>query len=469
MPDVDHRNKAMLDAWRKSPNHQVFTESIGSRFPVTKYRRVKNINVFEEHTLPATKAPDGSAVPPRVYNRDELAAMVEGMNDRIADHEHFSPISKGHTIVDQNGDLQNDPDVLGYAGPYYLGKFGKINPRWGIFTDEYHRIDSIPELDKRRGRSPEVWPYPNARDRFFHPIAALAAEMPRLNLMPTRYSRRAPDGSGDSIMVEYYSATSAYGANSATPQFQSPGRKQPMMTDNYGQPGMAAGAENPAGGGDVAGLVDEIIGGLMETPLFQFLAEQYQQHQAVNSQPPGAPETPMMQPDAGQEPMAAAAPESPGTPGPAPGAIPDQMRQDQYSRKIRQLESQLEESRKALQTEQSTRVRIERYSRLSQLADEFEMDADDELERTNSFSADQFDDHCKMIQDRYRRNVSSIPDFASLARIGDHKEPAIPGKVDSLSKDDVDNIAALAATEGLKYSEARDRYQRNKKQVAAAS
>ena len=487
IPSTSQRNQAALNAWRNSANHQPFIKSLDSRFPVSQYRRVRNVNCFEEHELPESTLPDGTVSEAKKYSRTELAEMVDGMNSRILDHEHFSPLSKGHTQLDADGNLAVDPEVLGYTGPYYLGQVGEQNPRWAIFEDEYHQLSSVPELDKRRGRSPEVWPYKNARDRFFHPVAALGAEMPRLNLTPARYSRTG--NAGERIFVEFYSGTTPYGGNASAPSF---GKKESKMPDMYGQsadpnapapaaapvasapaaqdaPPQNAGGMDDESGAGVPEMVDEIVGALMETPPFQFLMQLYQERQQADAQPPmaggasplpGAPApAPAVAPAAAAPPMA---PPAPAAVAPAPAPAPaDPNRPQPYSR--REIELQ-----EALIRERTGRIRLERYSRLTALASEFDLVPEDEVERTADFNHEQFEGHCQMIQDRYRRNPQSVTDFASLASYADPTPKPARQTAGQLGQKDADEIARIATEKGVSYGVARDMYTRSKSAVAAS-
>ena len=476
IPATNQRNLACLNAWRNSTNHKHLARSVDSRFPVSQYRRAKNVHYFEEHEVPEDTLPDGTKVPPKKYSRTELAEMVAGMNARIADHDHFPPLSKGHTVLDENGRLIQDPDVLGYTGPFYLGQVGDVNPRWGIFGDEYHAKDSIPELDRRRGRSPEVWPYRNARDRFFHPVAALGAEMPRGNLIPARYSRTS--GDGEKVIVEFYTATAPFAGNTCVPAFGPAKEKKNMnqapVPDQYGQapapPAPAPSAAPPApaqqgmgdGDGDEANapaIVEEIIQGLMETPPFQFLMQLYQERQQQDSQGPmdGGQQFAQQQASTPAAPPAPAAP-APAVPVAAPPMPPSIPRQ--YSRQVEELQRELARERHA-------RQRVERYSRLNDLTSEFILDPDEELERTANYSDAQFEDHYNLIVNHYNRNPANVPDFHAASSFPEPKDGSkTSGK---LSADELDEIGKIAQSKGIRYSDARDLYVRQKRSAVAVS
>ena len=206
IPDTAKRNRACFDAWDSTVGEDpTISELVESRFTPDQYQRLNNVAMFHEHEIPEQEI-EGKKVPAQHYGREELAEMVAGMNDRILDHDEFSPITRGHSGQKpgaKNGDRQM-PEVLGFAGPYKLGMIGRKNPRWAIFGNEYHVNQHVPELKKRVGRSPEVWRYARMRDRFFYPIATLGEEVPRLNLPPAHYSRRSQDSTP--VFVECYSA-----------------------------------------------------------------------------------------------------------------------------------------------------------------------------------------------------------------------------------------------------------------------
>lgn len=482
IPSAAERTAACLDAWRKSENHLSLAKVFNGRFPVSQYRRVRSVNSFEEHEVPETRNDKGEIVEEaRKYSRSELAAMVDGMNSRIIDHEHFAPLSKGHTQIDDNGEMLNDPEVLGFCGPYYLGMVGETNPRWGIFQDEAHYLDAVPQLDKRRGRSPEVWPYKDPGSRFFHPVAALAAEMPRLNLTPAKYSRYSrPDGAGGTVNVEFYSA-----GNAGSAGFEKENQMDDEKMSQSGQPGQSDGGnpQGPPGQQDdenTGSLVDEILAGLLETPPFQWMMKKYNEEMAAGAggaAPNAAAGAPASAAAPGAAPAAApvtpgatatAAPGAPAAPPavtpPAAPAVPhSHPDRDRYSRTESRRVSELEAE---LNRERMARVRVERYSRLRELSEEFDMDPEEELERTGSYNDDQFSSHCEMIKQKYRANPSSVPDFAAISQYGADKDPARQitgrGREQGPNTEDADAISSLAMSQGISYKAARTQYMANR-------
>lgn len=194
IPDTEARNNAMFDAWFRARGDDDLEQYAARKFPEAQFRRVPLVAVFEEHET--REGPDETPVK---YSRDDLAAIVENMNERIRDRDSFRPISDGHTTRETPS-----PEVLGYAGPFYLGQIGRVNPTWAIFQSEHHYKDAVPTLAKRPARSVEVWRASRMRDRYFHPIAALGSEAPRLDLhMPALYGRWLHEATGEP--VERYS------------------------------------------------------------------------------------------------------------------------------------------------------------------------------------------------------------------------------------------------------------------------
>lgn len=195
MPDTEARNAAMFRAWFETRGDTDDLEQYAARkFPSEQFRRVPCVAVFEEHET--REGPDETPVK---YGRNELIDIIENMNERIRDRDAFRPISDGHTTRENPS-----PEVLGYAGPFYLGQVGRLDPKWAIFQAEHHFSDAAPVMARRPGRSVEVWRAPKMRQRYFHPIAALGSEAPRLDLhMPALYGRWIHEATGEA--VERYS------------------------------------------------------------------------------------------------------------------------------------------------------------------------------------------------------------------------------------------------------------------------
>lgn len=528
--DTSKRNKACFAAWDEHGSEDpTISELVESRFTPDQYQRLHDVAMFHEHTVPAQKIQDKD-VPAQHYGRDELAEMVEGMNDRILDHDEFSPITRGHTGQKpgaKDGDRQM-PEVLGFAGPYKLGMIGRKNPRWAIFGTEYHMKDAVPELKKRVGRSPEVWRYSRMRDRFFYPIATLGEEMPRLNLPPAHYSRRNAEELP--VFVECYQAVFPGGSNTFVPSFKPTTDGRKPMADQYSANPSQPSAQTPVSSGQGTKLGDmtleEFLEVFMETQPQQFLLGLMRQsgqsgmpNPAIPNQippdptaaAPGAPgqaapgQDPAMggqDPSMGQSPppssadpmgQAPAAPQNTAPPAPAAGAPPfppkpgmpsmsQEKDKDNYSRQIRdvldanaQLKKQLADALAKIAEIDGEKTRIERYSRLEKLSGDYILKPEIELERTAGYSPDQFDAHVQIITDNYQRTLTNMPDLAALSDGVDvsstGKGKAGPEKSASSidPKSDLPKIEKYCIEHDVNYADAKEIYVRNGKSFPAKS
>jgi hypothetical protein len=157
------------------------------------------VPVFDQHT-----GSDGT-----VYDEKLLQSICDNLNDRIADSGDYPAITDGHT--NDHGNPQ--PEVLGFAGPFRLKKFGNVRPRWCIYG-RFNVFKNKEETFRARPRrSVELWPEDKPENRYFDPIAVLGAESPRRGL-GLIYSKRNPSN------VERYSmatATSPGGTNTFVP------------------------------------------------------------------------------------------------------------------------------------------------------------------------------------------------------------------------------------------------------------
>ncbi len=531
MTDTSKRNKACFAAWDEHRGEDpTISELVESRFTPDQYQRLHNVAMFHEHTVPAQTI-QNKEVPAQHYGRDELAEMVDGMNDRILDHDEFSPITRGHTGQKpgaKDGDRQM-PEVLGFAGPYKLGMIGRKNPRWAIFGTEYHMKDAVPELKKRVGRSPEVWRYSRMRDRFFYPIATLGEEMPRLNLPPAHYSRRSADESP--VFVECYSAVFPGGNNTFVPSFKpSPDGRKPMADQYSANPSQTP--VSSGGGTKLSDLtLEEFLEIFMETQPQQFLLGLMRQsgqsgmpNPAIPNEIPSDPTAPvpgaagqdpnaMGQPDPAAaggggapaqmaspspaEPPAAlaAAPpvQKPAPTAPAAGAPPIPPKpgmppmgpdndKDKYSRDLRdvmdanvQLRKQLADALAKIAQIDGEKTRIERYSRLEKLSTDYILKPEVELDRTAGYTPEQFDAHVQIITDNYQRTLTNMPDYAGLSDGVDvsstGKGNAGPTKSENSidPKTDLPKIEKYCIEYDVAYADAKELYIRNNKSFPAKS
>lgn len=173
------------------------------------------------------------AYQPVHYTREVLEAMCENMNSRIRETGDYTPITIGHSK--RNSESGDDtPPVYGFAGPFYVGQFGKERPRAAIFAKNWalYREDADNLKKRYPRRSVELWAEPNLKDRYFDPISLLGAETPRRDL-GLAYSRVRPE-----CPIVRYSAVFAGGMNTFVPGgsdrkelYQQPEGEPAMITD----------------------------------------------------------------------------------------------------------------------------------------------------------------------------------------------------------------------------------------------
>jgi hypothetical protein len=496
IPRTDERNAKMLETWEKYGNEQERSIADGL-FAPDQYEKRKNIAIFAEHETPRGDK----------YDQAALKAIAEKHNYRIRDTNTFSPITDGHTSDDPK---HPKPATLGFSGPARLGMIGNENPRWAIFADEYQRKDAGEILKDSPGRSVEIWKHPNMADRFFYPIAALRVDAPRLDLPPARYAKAE---GGDRVLVECYSLSETLEKDSF--MMAAPGGNATFIPggghDQYGDvPRMS-----PPEGEDLpedAGKFNDLMDAFMRTEFAQMalklLEKEGQQvasppisqppdpvempydspHAQTQGQPgagvspspnpaaPPVPPVPPVPPNAGP-PMAAKNPAPPMPPGanggpPNPPMPPGKDERFQMSETRRDRYSALNERIDALAEENKTlraQVRAlaarnaaqDRYSKLNELADEYQVDIAKELNRTEKYSAEQFDQHLEVIRENYsRRADAGVADFATLAGAG-MKQP-FQKSTTSLGPDDFESIRKLCVQKGLGYDEGRDQYMKDK-------
>lgn len=204
VPDAIKRSRLILKYWRESGQDDDLGRIAAERFPDSEFDTIHDSPVFEEHTT------IGSDKKRRVYDRSALQTIVDACNDRIRDTGDFAVLSGGHTPDDPTSNSHRTPEVLGYVGPFRLGMIGNQKPRWAIFADEHHHRSETAKLSRLQRRSAEVW----LEDNILDPIAALGAEVPRLDTGMVR-NCRLPNGR----VVTKYSASFPGGSNTSPQSF----------------------------------------------------------------------------------------------------------------------------------------------------------------------------------------------------------------------------------------------------------
>lgn len=246
VPAVNQRTVAVLNIWRDSANSAGLMNKAKAHFTPDKFTHFGPRWEFEEHEIPERPEETdetGAVLSPRrpgmKYGRAELEKLVNWANYRIANKDTFSAISTGHTpsaeARDNGAAIQ---DALGWAGPFYLGLFGDVDPQYAIYADEWIHNDSIPEYERRPRRSPEVWHKEPMESRTMDPLAALGAATPRLDsgMGLTSYQRASDDRE-----VMCYSAMSFPGATNTFIPSNETGSKH-----HYGDASMPFDPQQPA-------------------------------------------------------------------------------------------------------------------------------------------------------------------------------------------------------------------------------
>jgi hypothetical protein len=207
--DVD-KAKYCRDVWFGSGRDASLTRIADRHFPVERYRKVTGSAVFKEHTTKRIAVDPATGLrreEPTVYDANAIEQICERNNKRILESADFSPLCDGHTPDVQAIEKGvQQPDVLGYAGPFYLGKLGGV---LAIYCDEHHDVSDLSRLDKLHRRSPEIWLSDRMDERIFDPIACLGAQTPRLDLGITRYGRTFNVLGKDGASLMKYSAPPA--------------------------------------------------------------------------------------------------------------------------------------------------------------------------------------------------------------------------------------------------------------------
>ena len=159
----------------------------------------ENVCIFDEHI-----SDDGVT-----YDKRLLECIAENCNSRIRDTGDWCPVVDLHTV--EGGKREDEPPVVGLAGPFHVGTFGNESPRNAIFCTFWIFKDQVELFRRRPRRSVEIWPEERPEDRYFDPIAILGAETPRRDLgliyskarskdtKPIRYEASSPGGANTYI------------------------------------------------------------------------------------------------------------------------------------------------------------------------------------------------------------------------------------------------------------------------------
>ena len=254
VPSQNRRTVHILELWSASPNadDRELRLTAAAHFPQDKFQHFQPRCIFPEHTVPASA--DGSR-PEIVYDRDALQKLIDYANYRIENASTFSAISDDHTPSrDERLAGAKNPDVLGYAGPFYLGMFGDKDPKYAVYADEWAHLSDLQRFEKLQRRSPEVWTCEPMESRTMDPIAALGSATPRLDSGMNPYCRASDDR-----MVMKYSAVAFPGpTNTFVPTAgKAPKKPDPTKYAANGDSGMVLDKDRQQGDID-AGMAEKI-------------------------------------------------------------------------------------------------------------------------------------------------------------------------------------------------------------------
>lgn len=445
----------------------------GSPLDPSRFAIEHDVPIFDEHEVEEpVYGPDGKVSEIRTvkYSKAVLESMCENMNKRIEDTGDYTAICAGHTPTpsERRAGLEQ-PDLVGFCGPFYVGTIGTVDPRpaiiaknWAIFHDEVDRCRKLPR------RSVEVWREENPKDRYIEPIALLGAETPRRDL-GLAYSLRHKG-----VPVERYTA-SAPCYPSGTNTFVPGSKKDKTHYDQQESTGMALTDDD----------INKIVAAVMELDFAKWAMGQMEQGQAKapptdpmaaaggapGAPPAGAPPEQAGMPESGADPAmgGAGAPpemngdaeepagnpmgsgddedpeavpkdrsespedglppamggEAPSGDGPQFGDSPDgDEDEDEDEPKTKnakgenmndlktryaQMEQYNKKLAERLQAIENRATQAERYAEIKEWQATYLLDEAEEVERAARYSADQWDEHKKIVA-RYERNpVGFLP------------------------------------------------------------
>src|SRR5690606_20070325 len=180
--------------------------SRADQFSDDEFEVIENVPTFAEHV---TTTPGGRKLK---FGPEELQAVANRCNQRIEETGDYAVCCIGHTpSPEAKAKGAPDPDVIGFVGPFKLGRMRRPNGGWRYFILARYRIfkSELERFRRHPRRSPELWIEDRYEDMFLAPIALLGAEPPRLD-MGLCYSRHKT-GEGREIL-KYSAAPGAMNA-----------------------------------------------------------------------------------------------------------------------------------------------------------------------------------------------------------------------------------------------------------------
>lgn len=437
----------LREAQRQMPDSATATATLVREFPEghrtestfddQQFVNLANVPVFAEHQ---TKTHDDRELR---FGLSELQAVARRCNQRIRDTGDYSAVVLGHTPDPNDGGMVQQPELVGFAGPFRVGMIGAGQTRkYSILADFHIFREDFPRLKKFPRRSPELWLEDRYEDMFLDPISLLGAEAPRLDMGLLYSARRQADGR----QVLKYAAACPSAGNVFV-------RSDDAKKEHYEANPEGEDQSMPLSPDDVRQIVDA----LEQLPWVQWCKTQMTADESPAAGMPGAEPAAAAPagPDAAAAPTAAGA--SASAPAGPPPARPEEKKPEQnaappepttttpappppaatgegglgavkYSRleaELAELRRQTQEARQIAEAERGKRIDVERYARLTEKrrVKAFDIDAEHERCRYSKMNDAQFDAHLALIDANYR----DIPIDTSLPiPDGTAKQPPAP-------------------------------------------
>lgn len=443
--------------------------------PIDEFDCLHDVPVFKEHVLDMPHPDNPDEMIHDCYGKEELQHIVDNNNRKIEDTGDYVPIVITHT---DRENAQHHPEVVGYAGPFKLGKFGNSKPVWAILAENWYiRKEHADKVKGYPRRSVELWRKKDYKDRFFDPISLLGAHTPQLDL-GLLYHRAT-----DKTPIIRYSAVMPSACNTFVPGDNS---QKKQYQHDIGSP---ESANNPdSGDSDMGPSVDEIVNALEQTDVFQWVRQKMAAE--GGGAPGGAPGAggppPGMDAPGGDAPMAPpAGGPPPGGPPPAAGDDKDKMpnadpsadeQKMPYSanpdEKVRyaMLERENRDLKARVEGIERNARQVTRYSQLERLSLTHRFNPDEEIKECVDLTQEQFDKHVNRIIQHYEKIPAggqyALPYEKPQLRVSDSQQEREIAEISKAAQDYA--ISERERGNKIDYAAAREHVIQMRKQKASA-
>lgn len=430
-----------------------------------------------------------------VFDSEAMDEIANESNLRIEDTGDYVPIVLRHNEDDK------DSKVVGYAGPFVVGEFGRLNPVACIYAEEF-RIQKTDrdEVSRYPRLSVELWAKKDAPNRgYFDPICLLGSETPHLDLGIQRYARKPADAERFRVCYSMDNAMTATASPASTNTFvPGMGNEKREDVDSMDNEPVKY-QEGMNGGGLATEDIQQIVAALEETIVTIIGAELDRRGMGGGADAGMGAADPLLSSDPAVNPIAAdptaiGAALSDGPPG-ADDALPPEMGDSEpsgdetpgdsdpttetaaedtpgddeddkdgdgkpakyrkaaddaderervdYRRAHDDLQTKYAKLEAELAIARGEKVKAVRYQRLTALAGEgFMVNADEEIADCEGMSDDQFTKHETRIRTKYAKSRTTLPGTQP-----ETKKPVVP----VTDKDERSRLAAIARDNCLKY------------------